>query len=197
MSMTTREPRNALAEMAEKSTTTKATRGTQANEAATGRDALLGQVAQRLMLVQRVVKLAAKQLMAEHDLSPEVARIGAGQYYALSELAKVDRLMAGELADRCHVSEPTVSKMLKSLEASGFIERQTDPANRRVVWVRLTPAGLAVREKMMSHFEGALARVLDGLDDGQLTDLLAGLGHLEHLVADAEGKHEARPDARQ
>src|SRR5689334_8438397 len=101
-------------------------------------DELLRAVAERLTLVQRVVRLAAKQLIAEHQISPEAARVGAGQFHALSELAKTERLMAGELADRCHVSEPTVSKMLKSLEASGYVERRTDPANRRVVWVTIT-----------------------------------------------------------
>lgn len=149
---------------------------------ATERGALLGQVAQQLTLVQRVVKLAAKELMAEHNISPHEARMGAGQYHALGELAKVERLMAGELADRCHVSEPTVSKMLKSLEANGFVQRQTDPANRRVVWVTITPAGRDMRDKFNAHFHAALVRVLDGLDDAQLTDLARALGHLDRLV---------------
>jgi DNA-binding MarR family transcriptional regulator len=150
------------------------------------RDEMVRRVARRLTLVQRLVRLAAKQIMAEHGVSPEVLRIGAGQYHALHELAKADRLMAGELAGRCHVSEPTVSKMLKSLEASGLVERQTDPANRRVVWVRLTPAGRAIRDELKAHFEGALAQVLAGLDDAQLADLLVGLGHLEHVVGDPD-----------
>lgn len=184
MSTTTNEPRDALAEVAGKVTT----HSTPANEAGTGRRELLGRVAQRLTLMQRVVKLAFKQLAAEHSASPEVARMGAGQYYALSELAKVERLMAGELADRCHVSEPTVSKMLKSLEAGGFVQRQTDPANRRVVWVSITPAGRTMRDELFAHFQGALVRVLDGLDDAQLNDLLRALGHLDRLVEDFDTK---------
>jgi len=174
------------------------TQGPRASASATApqqatRDELVRQVARRLTLVQRLVRLAAKQIMAEHGVSPEVMRIGAGQYHALHELAKADRLMAGELAGRCHVSEPTVSKMLKSLEASGLVERQTDPANRRVVWVRLTPAGRTMRDELMAHFEGALAQVLAKLDDAQLTDLLVGLGHLEHVVGDPDT--EADSDA--
>lgn len=175
MSMTTREPRDVTAEVAVKATT-------EANDTATGRDALLGQVAQRLTLAQRVVKLAAKELMAEHNISPHEVRVGAGQFHALGELAKVERLMAGELADRCHVSEPTVSKMLKSMEANGLVQRQTDPANRRVVWVSITPTGRAKRDKFFAHFQAALVRVLEGLDDAQLTELLHALGHLDRLV---------------
>ncbi len=48
-------------------------------------------------------------------------------------------LRSGVVAERCHMPEPMVSKTLKNLERSKLIERTTDPDDRRVVWVRLTP----------------------------------------------------------
>jgi DNA-binding MarR family transcriptional regulator len=174
MSTQTREPRNAAA---------------MGRDGTASRDELLRQVAQRLGLVQRLVRLAMRQYCSEQQLGAEAARMGGGQYHALMELGKVERLMAGELAERCHVSEPTISKMLKSLEASGFIERHTDPSNRRVVWVSLTPAGREMRERSADYFQSALARALGGLNNAELNDLLLALGHLERIVGDADTAH--------
>src|SRR5579859_1678377 len=149
---------------------------------------LLRQTVRQMMVGLRMMKLVIKQLTA--DVPREVAQMGEGQYHAVHALFEHDRLKAGELAERCHVSEPTVSKMLKGLEHGGLVERQTDPANRRVVWVSLTPHGRALHDKMVAHFESALVRVMDGLSDDQLRDLIAAFGHLAQLV---EGDERRRP----
>jgi MarR family transcriptional regulator, organic hydroperoxide resistance regulator len=149
---------------------------------------LLRQTVRQMMVGLRMMKLVTKQLTA--DVPREVAQMGEGQYHAVHALFEHERLKAGELAERCHVSEPTISKMLKGLEHGGLVERQTDPENRRIVWVSLTPRGRALHDKMATHFESALVRVMDGLSDDQLRDLIAAFGHLARLV---EGDERRRP----
>ncbi len=152
------------------------------------RTELLRQTVRQMMVGLRMMKLVIKQLTAE--VPPEVAQMGEGQYHAVQALFEQERLKAGELAERCHVSEPTISKMLKGLEHGGLVERHTDPENRRIVWVSLTPRGRALHDKMIAHFESALVRVMDSLSDDQLRDLIAAFGHLAQLV---EGDERRRP----
>lgn len=117
------------------------------------------------------------------DSRPEV---GQAQFFVLHVLAEAGPLPVGEIAERCHVSVPTVSRMLNHLEANGLIERHVDTANRRVVRVTVTEAGRAAEAEMTRRFETALERVLSPLTEGELADLITAFGHLERLVADTE-----------
>jgi DNA-binding MarR family transcriptional regulator len=155
-------------------------------------DELLQQAVRQMLVMKRVFGLALKRVSAGKET--ETVRKGEGQYHTLHALAREERLMAGELAQRCHVSEPTISKSLKSLEHGGLIQRQTDPDNRRVVWVSLTPDGRAMHDKMEAYFEGKMAEVLAPLSESQLRDLIVAFGHLEHLVGVADADSRAESD---
>jgi len=145
---------------------------------------LLQRAATRMPVMLRIMKQVAKRVIAEH--APRVATIGEGQWRALHVLYDDGTLQVGELAQRCGVADPTVSKMLRSLEHHGLIERQTDPENRRMVWVSLTAKGQGLVDEIQASFEQGLAQVLQGLSSEQLRDLLRTVSHLERLVATPE-----------
>lgn len=50
-------------------------------------------------------------------------------------------LMVSEISGRLNVTSPTVTQHINSLEAQGLVERRSDPADRRIVRVRLTEQG--------------------------------------------------------
>jgi len=154
--------------------------------AETSHQELLHRAAQGFAAMKEIARLAVRCAGDAGGSAHEVTRMGPGQLQALNALSEHSPLMAGELAERCHVAEPTISRMLKSLEAGGLIERRTDSTNRRVVWVSLTPAGSAMRDKMVTYFIGRLTQVLDPLDNAQLADLIVAFGHLERLLDAAE-----------
>jgi DNA-binding MarR family transcriptional regulator len=73
-------------------------------------------------------------------------RVTAHQLRILSNLDDADPSMVGELAEHMGVTASTMSLNLKRLEAGGFVSRARDPADRRVMNVRLTDAGRRARE---------------------------------------------------
>jgi DNA-binding MarR family transcriptional regulator len=146
---------------------------------------LLQRVAARMPVMIRVMKLVGKRVMAEH--APRMTEIGEGQARVLHVLYEDGRRQVGELAERCGVADPTVSKMLKSLEHNGLIERRTDPENRRVVWVSLTAKGRSLFDEIQASFEQGMAQMLGGLSDEQLRDFLRTMDHLEQLLAGSSG----------
>jgi len=147
-------------------------------------EALLQEASLMMQAMSRLMR-QVKQALGE-GLPPDVARMGDGQYRALHMLCHDGRQTAGDLAQRCNVADPTMSKILKSLESSGLIERQTTPDNRRVVWVTLTPQGRAMHDEMLVHFRKAIAVVLRPLTDQQLHDIIRAFHHLESLVDTAD-----------
>jgi DNA-binding MarR family transcriptional regulator len=151
---------------------------------------LLQEASQSFRVLQRLMKHVKHQLAA--DLPREQARMGEGQYRAMHFLCDEGRLTAGELAGRANVAEPTMSRIVKSLESSGFVERHTDPGNRRLVWVELTPKGRAMHEEMVQHFGRGIARVLRPLNNAQLRDIVNALHHLDGLIGvEPEGSGES------
>lgn len=50
-------------------------------------------------------------------------------------------MMVSEISGKLNVTSPTVTQHINSLETQGFVERHADPADRRIVRVRLTEQG--------------------------------------------------------
>jgi DNA-binding MarR family transcriptional regulator len=84
-------------------------------------------------------------------------------------------MKVSEISKCLQVTSPTVTQLLKGLEASGLIERHIDPSDRRAVGIRLTAKGdeLArkAREAFLASFYG-LTEYLGEEESQQLADLL-------------------------
>ena len=100
-------------------------------------------------------------------------------------------LTAGELAARTHVTSGTMTSRLDRLSARGFVTRHPDPADGRIVRVRLTATGRARVDDAFAALldsERELLSVLPSAVRGQLADELRVL----LLATDAEPVVEAR-----
>jgi DNA-binding MarR family transcriptional regulator len=78
------------------------------------------------------------ELLRQHDLRPtqyNVLRIlrGAGE----------SGLTAGEIAERMITRDPDVTRLIDRMEKRGLVERWRCTHDRRVVWTRISPDGLA------------------------------------------------------
>jgi DNA-binding MarR family transcriptional regulator len=94
-------------------------------------------------------------------------------------------LTAGELASRTHVTSGTMTSRLDRLTARGFVARRPDPADGRLVRVRLTAEG-------RRHVDDAFAALLAGerellrVLDAPTQDALAAALRTLMLAMDAE-----------
>lgn len=84
-------------------------------------------------------------------------------------------MKVSEISKRLHVTSPTVTQLLKGLEANGLVERHLDPAERRAVGITLTKRGELVvvkaAEAFSASFEGLIA-YLGEEESNRLADLL-------------------------
>jgi len=86
-----------------------------------------------------------------------------------------------ELARIAGITQPSVTSLVTTLERAGFAERRSDPADKRVVLVAITPSGSdylrARRRKNVEVFTGLIAQ----LPPDEAAALTAAVPALEHL----------------
>jgi len=110
-----------------------------------------------LAKVCRAHRAHVGELLAEHGLH-------VGQEMVLIELWQEDGLRGGDLAERLGVEHPTITKMLRRLEACGLVEREADPEDARSLRVYLTGKGRALEQPIHSCWERAEQTVLAGMN---------------------------------
>ncbi|MFE5394857.1 MarR family winged helix-turn-helix transcriptional regulator [Streptomyces sp. NPDC056568] len=127
----------------------------------------------------------------EHGLS--VA--GFDVLTALRRAGAPYRLTAGQLADSGLISSAGVTLRLDRLEKDGLLVRERDAADRRVVYSRLTGAGLAkVDEVFAEHLENE-RRMLGGISPAERRQLSRLLSKLERSIVDSDDIPAQRAEA--
>lgn len=70
------------------------------------------------------------------------------QYITFMVLWEQDDIPVGDICQRLHLDNGTVTPLLKKMEDEGFITRVRDAADERKVRIHLTDAGRAMKEKV-------------------------------------------------
>jgi DNA-binding MarR family transcriptional regulator len=134
----------------------------------------IDQVAEHLLpSAARLVRLLIRQVR-----SREVSRT---EIEVLSTLTQGPRSIT-ELTELEGTAQPTMTLLVKRLEAKGWVERDGLAEDRRVVIVRLTDSGVAAQARLAAVFVAALAADLRELPDEQLEELAAATATLGELV---------------
>ncbi len=113
----------------------------------------------------------------------------------LSHLDAADPTMVTELADYMGVTPSTMSLNLKRLRDAGFVCRERDPEDRRVMNVRLTEAGERIRDALTVLDPERVHAMLRGLRPEDRRWAVRGLALLAE-AADALVARGANPSIR-
>ncbi|SIT35717.1 MarR family transcriptional regulator [Paraburkholderia ribeironis] len=107
--------------------------------------------------LDRVVSRRLSEALARHGLT-------LPQYTALSVLRARGRSSNAQIAERSFITPQSANEVVKTMEANGWVMRESDPMNRRVVLLSLTEAGKTLLDECddaADHVERAM------LDDQQ------------------------------
>ncbi|MBM9469039.1 MarR family winged helix-turn-helix transcriptional regulator [Nakamurella leprariae] len=113
--------------------------------------------------------VAARTVVAAYRPVLEPLGLTHPQYLVMLALWQHAPLSVKRLAELLKLEPPTLSPLVKRLEAAGLVTRQRDPDDERVLQVRLTEAGVALRRQAEQVPPTIAARF--GMDDADLVRL--------------------------
>ncbi|ALK33898.1 MarR family winged helix-turn-helix transcriptional regulator [Burkholderia plantarii] len=90
--------------------------------------------------LDRIVSRRLTEALAIHGLT-------LPQFTALSVLNGRGRSSNAQLAERSFITPQSANEVVKTMESNGWVTREPDPANRRIVLLLLTPAGKALLKR--------------------------------------------------
>ncbi len=101
------------------------------------------------------------------------SRITQTQMMVLAAIRSQGRCPMSCLSDEMKVTRATMSGIVGRLVKVGYVARQSNPKDRREVWVSVTPAG----EKFMADFRGVIrerwGKVIAGLSPKEIDSFFA------------------------
>ena len=105
-------------------------------------------------------------------------------YAVLAALAEFGPASQAAIGRRCEIDRSEVVAVINELAEQGYVERTTDPTDRRRNTITLTPAGLAQLHRIdaaLATLQDTVFALLSPAERTQLTQLLTKiLDHLSH-----------------
>lgn len=116
----------------------------------------------------------------DHELRAQ-CDLPLDEYDVLLQLRRAgdQRLRMSHLAEALLISRSSCTRLVERLERRGWVTREPDHADRRVVWAALTAEGARVQRRAAPvHLDGIATRFADRLGARELHDLAHALGAL-------------------
>ena len=102
----------------------------------------------------------------------------------LQKLLGVEEISQAEIQRKLGVGGAVVTRILKQMEAEGWITRRPDPSDNRYTLVRLTEAGRRRQEEVILKTQSLQSTLLQGLSS---EDMLCMQRTLSRISQNAEG----------
>jgi len=133
--------------------------------------------------VLAIMRLSRALECAETGLTPP--------QYRILKLAGAAGERSTRLAERLAVAKPTLTAIADGLVAAGYVIREAEPGDRRVVRLSLTPAGRAALERADAAYAAWLGPLL--AHTGDPATVLRALDLIDAaLTRDRPARHEAK-----
>jgi homoprotocatechuate degradation regulator HpaR len=117
------------------------------------------------------------------------------QWRILRALTSVEAIEVTELARLAFLLGPSLSRILRDLEARGLIERRSAETDLRRAVVSISPKGLKLIEAVAPTSEAIYAAITKRYGARKLAELQAMLGTLEDSLAGLSGADEGAIEA--
>lgn len=119
--------------------------------------------------------------------------ISGAQLWVLQELHETPGLRVGELAERLAIHQTTTSNLLDALVRKGYVAKERDSTDQRVVRLALSVQGSEILERAPKPARGLLPEALRKLDEKGLSDLNNGLRALLDVIDQTDENYGLQP----
>jgi homoprotocatechuate degradation regulator HpaR len=124
-----------------------------------------------LVRAREAVMARFRPLLAEHGLSEQ-------QWRVIRALAEAESLDAREVAERASVMAPSLTRIIRALQARRLVTRRIDQRDRRRVLLSLTPQGVELLAELTVKGSSGYSDFVAGYGAERIDRLLALLNEL-------------------
>jgi MarR family transcriptional regulator, transcriptional regulator for hemolysin len=125
----------------------------------------------------------ARQMRAYADQIAQAQGLTRAQMIILARLERQPDISQNELAAVAEVAPMTIARLIDRLEELGLVKRCSDPEDRRVWRLRLTPAAAPLLSEI-KRFRTKLRSVMtNGIDPAGLEAMTIGLRQIKKNVS--------------
>ncbi len=104
------------------------------------------------------------------------------QFSALLALIDSGEITMGELCQKLYLACSTVTDLIDRMEKNGFVERFKDDKDRRVIRLRVLPAGMAIYEDVIKTRRAYLESVFSGVEREEQEQLANSFARVYSLM---------------
>ena len=112
-----------------------------------------------------------------------ITGLQSAQYRVLGVLMKAGTLPVSEIGRRLYISKPYMTALIDTLIEGGFVQRQPDLSDRRVINITITEQGKKYLKQSVSLYKKDLKELLSILGDADLEELCTSLESLKAILA--------------
>lgn len=105
--------------------------------------------------------------------------VTTSQCYCLLELLKTEKLTMYELSQKMNLNTSTVTRVIDNLVRDGFIERDRDEKDRRVVVIQLTGKGRDTAVRLNESINRYYKKIIENIPEGNLGTILNSVSILQ------------------
>jgi DNA-binding MarR family transcriptional regulator len=127
---------------------------------------------------QKLIELLPRMLqglLRREDNFLTQGKITFPQLIAMEQLKQETCLRMSDLAKRMNVQTASATGLIDRLHRAGYVKRCPDPKDRRVVKIRLTPAGLKIINKIFEQKKKVMGDVFRQLPQKDSTQYVNAL----------------------
>jgi MarR family transcriptional regulator, organic hydroperoxide resistance regulator len=128
----------------------------------------IGEIVNSIRLLQGIGQQQSREFIRKYRITGQ--QLGALRIVALSP-----GIHLGDLSERMFLHISSVSGIIDRLEKRGYVTRERNNEDRRVVHLKVTTEGRQVIKRTPLAGMGLLVHTIDRLPAGQLHDILKGL----------------------
>jgi len=125
----------------------------------------------RNVAISEIMQSLRRIFKAVQDYSHEVSEkfgITGPQLWALKTIFQNESLSLSDLSERMYLHPSTITGVIDRLEKKGYVIRNRDKVDRRVIYVQLTAEGKRLVKRAPSPAQGKMIYGLKNLKKGEL-----------------------------
>jgi MarR family transcriptional regulator, transcriptional regulator for hemolysin len=133
--------------------------------------------------IGRQIVFTAKAVREAFEETLHRAGGSLGTWFVLSALSDEGVISQSALGGHVHLEGATITHHIDRLEQLGLVSRRSDPKDRRVRNLELTPAGAQLHATLLSAMREFERTLLDGLSERQLAELRTTLNRISENLS--------------